>query len=105
MKRVIILTLSLISIVIIISIITCPTDDDYFEWLSDKYNISCTSTPKEMICKENTNEIEWNSRYIKSAGIYQKVEDNYSSSNTIYEMKVIGLFGIFIDYSTISIKN
>ncbi|EGG38483.1 hypothetical protein HMPREF9412_0582 [Paenibacillus sp. HGF5] len=33
-----------------------------------------------------------------------QVEDHYSYSNTIYEMKVIGLFGFFIDYSTISIK-
>lgn len=104
MKRIIVWTLSIVSLIFVISILTCPNDDDYFKWLSDKHSISCTSTPNGMICKYGDKIIEWNSRHIRSAGVYMQVEDHYSYSNTIYEMKVIGLFGFFIDYSTISIK-
>lgn len=105
MKQLIRWTLSILIIVFVIAILTCPSKKDYLEWLSDKYNISCTSTPEVIVCQENSKNIEIHSRHIRTAGMYMKVEDIYSRSNTQYEIKVIGLFNIFIDYSRIIIRD
>ncbi|RXZ81954.1 hypothetical protein EBB07_13210 [Paenibacillaceae bacterium] len=99
MKRVVKWSFITIGILFLISIVTCPDENDYRRWLSEKHSISCTNNGLENTCKKHNEIIEWKSKHIRSALIYLKVEDNYVESNTIYEVKVLGIFGRFIDFT------
>lgn len=92
-------SLSIIGIALLLLIVTCPTDEDYFEWLSNKHNISCITTGNGIVCKDNNKNIEWKSRHIRNAGIFMLVEDEYSDTNTIYKIKAVGILSVFIDHS------
>lgn len=52
---------------------------------------------------ESNREINWDSRHIINAGIFTLIEDAYSEGNTIYKIKALGIFGVFIDDSSITI--
>lgn len=104
MKRVSKWILAIIGVLLILLIVTCPNDDDYFEWLAKRHNISC-KVEELIVCNDNSKKIDWNSRHIKSAGIFMQVEDNYSDMNTTYEIRAIGIFNSFIDYSTFTITD
>jgi hypothetical protein len=105
MNRIIWWTSSIIGLIILLLIITCPSKEDYFEYLSKEYNISCLTAGDGSICQDNVKSIEWKSRHIQYAGIFIKVEDKYSVSNTLYEIRTIGVFNMFIDYSKITIND
>ncbi|OXM15177.1 hypothetical protein [Paenibacillus herberti] len=89
--------------IILISILTCPNEADYYKWLSKEYNIICVNTGFGDECRERGAEIEWKSRAVKSAWVFMSVKEEYIQANTDYQIQAVGVFNHFFDYSKISV--
>lgn len=89
----------IIGLLIVLLIITCPNEEDYYSWLSKNHNLSCEDFEYNQICHYNDEEIEWHSKHVRSAGIFMQVKATYTNPNAAIEIRTIGILNYFFDYS------
>jgi|GEM_PF-4264710 len=88
-------TLITFGLTLVLLILTCPSDNAYFVWLEDEYQIKCV----DFNCKKEGEIIDWQSRGIHSTGIYNHVEDNYRGpSGERIVIRVLGILGHYFEY-------
>jgi len=97
----------LIGILFVVLLITCPDEEDYAEWLTNKHLVTCTDNLELHVreCKKGGKKIIRESGHVQSAGIYMKVEEIYTSGNKTFNFRAFGILGHFWDYSEIIIKD
>lgn len=89
-----------ILLVIVLLILTSPSEENYYTWLKNEHGISCSDDESKQICLkvegEQQKNIEWNSRHTQHVGVYTIYEDYYidHEGNEI-EIRGFGILNTF----------
>jgi hypothetical protein len=94
-KRILSDLLLTFGLALVLLVVTCPSDDDYFVWLEKEYRIKCVDGN----CTREEETIDWQSRGVQSTGIYNRVKDNYRGPyGEKIEIKALGILGRYYKY-------
>lgn len=85
-------------LLLVILAATCPTEEDYYQWLSANHGIERVYTEMGQEFSRNGQIIDWKSRAIRSAGIFMRVKDRYAQNDMSLEIRSVGLLNMFFQY-------
>ena len=89
-------------LMLLLLIYTCPTDEDYREWLENKHGIACWNDGINSGCKKSQNGIEEPvykvSSHTQHGMIYKKIRDRYrDEKGNIMEFHSFGMLKVIVD--------
>ncbi|TYP74821.1 hypothetical protein [Paenibacillus methanolicus] len=85
--------------------LTRPGDMEYYVWLLKKHEIHCTIDGGTTSCWKGGQPIEEVSRSFHNRLLFTQVRDIYKEGNKVYDIRAVGVFHRYYDFTSIQIYN